>query len=114
MSDTLFRDAATKARRAAAGSATLLRAAARFGRGAPAPEPVIEPANETLSAPKPCTTSIITARTEMTGTITTPETLQIEGRIEGEVRASKIVVCAGGVVKGGLTADVIIIHGVVE
>ena len=117
MSDTLFSDAAAKARRAASGSATLLRAVARFGRGAaPAsePEPALEPANETQSAPEPARTSLITARTEMTGTISTPEAVQVEGRIEGDVRASKIVVCAGGVVKGGLVADIIVIHGMVE
>ena len=69
MSDTLFSEAAAKARRAASGSATLLRAVARFGRGAaPAePEPALEPANETQSAPEPAPTSLITARTEMTG-----------------------------------------------
>ena len=114
MSDTLFSDAAARARRAAAGSATLLRAVARFGRNAaPEPEPALEPANET-SAPEPSPTSLITARTEMTGTISTPEAVQVEGRIEGDVRASKIVVCAGGVVKGGLIADIIVIHGMVE
>jgi cytoskeletal protein CcmA (bactofilin family) len=67
-----------------------------------------------MEAEPPMATSIISARTEVTGTISTPEDLQVEGKVEGEVRASKIVVGPGGVVKGGLTADVIIIHGAVE
>jgi cytoskeletal protein CcmA (bactofilin family) len=50
----------------------------------------------------------------MVGSIITAEELLVHGRVEGDIRAAKIVVCAGGVVKGHLTADVIIIHGAVE
>ncbi|MGH6951680.1 MAG: bactofilin family protein, partial [Vitreimonas sp.] len=58
--------------------------------------------------------SVIASMAEMRGTLSTPEELHIRGSVEGDVRASKIVVCAGGVVKGGLTADVIVIEGVVD
>jgi cytoskeletal protein CcmA (bactofilin family) len=97
-------------------SATFFKTAALFLRSAPAPEPAIEPANEPAPAPEPTPSapSVISARSEMTGAINTPEELLVQGKIEGDIRASKIVVCPGGVVKGGLTADVIVIHGVVE
>jgi cytoskeletal protein CcmA (bactofilin family) len=113
MSETLTRMAVAQARRTASSSVTFLKAAAGIGRSVPAePEPAIEPAEEAddhFAAP-----SVISSKAEMTGAITTPEELHVQGKIEGDIRASKIVVCAGGVVKGVLTADVIIIHGAVE
>lgn len=117
MSETLTRMAVAQARRTASSSVTFLKAAAGIGRSVPAePEPAIEPAEEAADqlappAPEP---SVISSKAEMTGTIATPEELHVQGKVEGDIRASKIVVCAGGVVKGVLTADVIIIHGAVE
>lgn len=113
MSETLSRTVA-QARRT---SGAFLKAAARLGRGAPARrEPAIEPANDAVGEAEPpaAAPSVIASMAEMTGTLNTPEELHVQGRVEGDLRASKIVVCAGGVVKGGLTAEVIIIEGAVE
>ncbi len=117
MSETLTGTVA-QARRAAFSSVTFLKAAARLGRTAPGagPKQEMAPANDASSEPAPAAPapSVIGTMAELTGTISTPEELHIAGKIEGDVRASKIVVCAGGVVKGGLTAEVIIIQGEVE
>ncbi len=99
----------------APGATTFFKAASLFGWSRPSERtPAPEPANEDVEEPTSPMPSVISARTEMTGTIDTPEELLVQGKIEGDIRASKIVVCAGGVVKGGLTADVIVIHGAVE
>ncbi|MBC7768838.1 MAG: polymer-forming cytoskeletal protein [Phycisphaerales bacterium] len=116
MSETSARDlngAMATARRTASHSVTMLKTAAGFGRGqgvAADLEP-LEAANESRSEPDP---SIISANTEMSGSIATSDELHVHGKIEGDVRATKIVVCAGGVIKGDLTADTIVIHGAVE
>lgn len=112
MSETFARTVAQARRR----SETFLKTAVRWRRATPAaPAPEIEPANDTVDeAAPPAASSVIATRAEMTGTLSTPEELHVRGRVEGDLRASKIVVCAGGVVKGGLTAEVIIIEGAVE
>lgn len=110
MSETLA-NVALAARRTASGSATLLKG---FGRTPdPAPAPANEVTAEPAAAPPPAP-SVISAKAEMVGSITTPEELHIEGVVEGDVRASKIVIRASGVVKGSVSADVIVIHGKVE
>src|SRR5688572_32372883 len=113
MSETLSRKVA-RARRT---SETFLKAAALLRRGASGRRaPVLEPANDAVGdpAPPPPAPSVIAPLAEMTGALSTPEELHVQGRIEGNLRASKIVVCAGGIVKGDLTAETIIIEGAVE
>ena len=109
MSETLA-NVALAARRTASGSATLLKG---FGRAETAPAPANEVSAEPAPPPAPAP-SVISAKAEMVGSITTPEELHIEGVVEGDVRGSKIVIRASGVVKGSVSADVIVIHGKVE
>ena len=113
MSETLSRKVA-RARRT---SETFLKAAALLRRSVSARRaPELEPANDAVGdpAPPPPAPSVISSMAEMMGALSTPEELHVQGRIEGNLRASKIVVCAGGIVKGDLTAETIIIEGAVE
>jgi cytoskeletal protein CcmA (bactofilin family) len=49
------------------------------------------------------------------GEVATPDHVRIAGRVEGPVRAGKVVVVLhGGVVKGPIEAEVIIIEGAVD
>lgn len=113
MSDTTMSAAMTSARRAASGSASLFKTVAGFRRGA-REEALPEPANDE-PAPTPVPPpSVISAKAHVVGSFTTPEELHVAGAIEGDLRASKITVLAGGTVKGGLMADEIVIHGAVE
>jgi cytoskeletal protein CcmA (bactofilin family) len=58
--------------------------------------------------------SIISAHTELTGSITTTDELHVFGKIQGDVRAATITVCAGGTVHGDLTGETVVIEGTVE
>lgn len=117
MSETMSRDlngAVQNVRRTASHSVTLLKAATGFSNGRPAAAFV--PANEPGAEPAPLRTppSIISAHTEMTGSINTTDELHVHGKIKGDVRAAAITVCAGAVVQGDLTAETIVIDGAVE
>lgn len=115
MSDTPMSAAMATARRTASGSASLIKTVAGFGRSAREEEIMPEPANEIEAAPAPRPApSMISSKAEMIGSFTTTEELHVEGRIEGDLRALKIVILPGGTVKGGLIADEIVIHGRVE
>lgn len=98
--------------RTASHSVSLLKAATHFsnGRGAPAA------ANESSAKPAPVrpALSVISPNTEMKGSITTTDELHVHGKIEGDVRAAAITVCAGGMVRGDLIAETIAIDGAVE
>lgn len=97
---------------------SMVRAAAGLGRMRfSADEPVVmpEPANESIEpAPVRPEPSIISANTEMKGEIATPDEIHIHGKVEGDIRASRITVCAGGAVKGDLAAEKVEIYGAVE
>ncbi len=97
-------------RRSAFHSVSLLKAATHLSNGAPAAanEPGVK------AAPMRPALSVISSNTEMTGSITTTDELHVHGRIEGDVRAAAITVCAGGVVKGDLNAETIVIDGDVD
>jgi cytoskeletal protein CcmA (bactofilin family) len=56
----------------------------------------------------------VSANAEMKGSITPSDSVEVRGKIEGDVRAASITVAAGGKVKGDLTADVITVQGFVE
>lgn len=108
MSDTVTHDAVAMARRTASQSMTLFKNAAGFKKDEPAMP--VEPAN---AAPR-VEATIVTASTEMKGSIATPDELHIHGKIEGDVRAAKITIGKTGAVKGDVMAETVIIHGMVE
>jgi cytoskeletal protein CcmA (bactofilin family) len=95
-------------RRTASQSMTMLKAATGMRADVPMP------ANEVGVAPARPAATILSANAEMTGTITTTDSVEIRGKIEGDVRAASITVYAGAKVKGDLIADVIIVHGDAE
>src|SRR5690242_18092044 len=93
-------------RRTASQSMSMFRSATR------APESPM-PANEAVaSSVRPAPTHI-SASTEMKGSIVTADSVEIHGKIEGDVRAAAITVSANGRIKGDLTADAITVHGTV-
>jgi cytoskeletal protein CcmA (bactofilin family) len=71
------------------------------------------PVAEVSSAAR-ATPTVISASTEIKGSITTSDSVEIRGAIEGDVRAPAVTVCQGGNVKGDLTADTITVQGHVE
>lgn len=100
-------------RRTASQSMSMLRAAtgmqgARMDAPMAANEPAITPAPV---RPNP---TVLSANAEMKGSITTADAVEVHGKIEGDIRAASITICAGGQVKGDLAADVIIVQGTVE
>lgn len=75
------------------------------------PEPVVtkRPATPARSGP-----SIISADVKMTGTIISTGEIDINGQIEGDVRASALTVGETGAVKGEVIAETVVIRGTVE
>jgi cytoskeletal protein CcmA (bactofilin family) len=111
MSDTMTRDvsgAVQNVRRTASQSVTMLRAATGLSGRTTASQPAGDAA---AMGPPP---SIISAHTEMTGSLTTTDEMHVYGKIKGDVRAAAITVCAGAVVNGDLIADTIVVDGAVE
>jgi len=89
---------------------TMLRAVA----GMSGARPSETPAETTTTSTGRTTPTVISASTEIKGSITTSDSVEIRGAIEGDVRAPGITVCQGGKVKGDLTADTITVQGHVE
>jgi cytoskeletal protein CcmA (bactofilin family) len=58
--------------------------------------------------------SIISADVKMTGTIVSLGELDINGQIEGDVRASALTVGETGAVKGEVVAESVVVRGTVE
>jgi cytoskeletal protein CcmA (bactofilin family) len=117
MSETVTHDlngAMHNVRRAASHSVTLLKAATGLSDGRA--KVALLAANDSIAEPSPLRAppSIISAHTEMTGSITTTDELHVHGKIKGDVRAAAITVCAGGAVHGDLIAETILIDGAVE
>jgi cytoskeletal protein CcmA (bactofilin family) len=83
---------------------TALRTAAAAPQAAAAPVSLLPGAGP----------SVISLNVEMTGSITTPDELHIYGAIDGNVRASSLIVCKGGMVRGEVIAESVVIHGSVE
>lgn len=102
-------DAMESVRRAASQSMTMLKGNAGVRTIDPAPAPA-QPA----PAPVRATPTTISANTEMKGSITTSDSVDIGGKIEGDVRAKAITVLTGGKIKGDLIADTIMVYGHVE
>jgi cytoskeletal protein CcmA (bactofilin family) len=105
MSDTM-----QNVRRTASQSVTMLKAATGLGASKAMPEP----ANEPMPEPKRPEPTVVSANTEFKGTINASDSVEIRGKIEGDVRAASITVYAGAKIKGDLTADVILVQGHVE
>ena len=111
MSETTTRElngAVQNVRRAAFQSVTLLKAATGRGRPSEAPVAANDPVAERASP------SIVSAHTEVNGSITTSDELHVHGKVNGDIRAAAITVCTGAMVKGDLTAETIVIDGAVE
>lgn len=49
--------------------------------------------------------------THVTGSLSVPGTLRVEGRIDGEIEAGEIIVLSGGTIVGNVACDVGTIHG---
>lgn len=58
--------------------------------------------------------SIISADVKMTGTIVSTGEIDINGQIEGDVRASALTVGETGAVKGEVIAESVVVRGTVE
>jgi cytoskeletal protein CcmA (bactofilin family) len=96
------------ARRSASESVTKFKVAARFGAKS---EEASAGANES-AAPRP-EPSVISANTQIDGSISTTDELYVQGKVEGDVRATSVIVCDGGVVRGDVKADSITVYGMV-
>jgi len=79
----------------------------------PPPAPALQPA----PAAKPAvdrSPSVLGANIEITGSVVTPNDVNIYGKITGDVRAATLTVWEGGVVAGEIVAETVIVHGTVE
>lgn len=80
-----------------------------------APKPILPDPNAkrglsaTRSGP-----SIISADVKMTGTIVSQGEIDINGQIEGDVRASALTVGETGAVKGEVVAESVVVRGTIE
>lgn len=111
MSETNMRDfsgAVQNVRRTAAHSVQLLKSATGRSNN---PAIDAEPLAPVVHRPPP---AIISAHTELKGSLTTTDELHVHGKIEGDVSAAAITVCVGAAIKGDLNADTIVIDGKVE
>lgn len=79
-----------------------------------APKPIIADAHKRAPAAARSGPSIISADVKMTGTIVSQGEIDINGQIEGDVRASALTVGETGAVKGEVIAESVVIRGTVE
>lgn len=93
-------------------SMTMLKAATGMSRARPAEAPM--QANEPAPAPVRPAPTVLSANAEMKGSITASDSVEIRGKLEGDVRAASITVYAGAKVKGDLTADTVMVQGEVD
>lgn len=98
-------------RRTASQPMSMLKAVAGMSGSRTVEAPAAETAAPSAARSAP---TVISASTEIKGSITTSDSVEIRGAIEGDVRAPGITVCQGGKVKGDLTADTITVQGHVE
>ncbi len=82
----------------------------------PAPKPVVS--DMALAPKRPAAArsgpSIISADVKMVGKIVSQGELDINGQIEGDVRASALTVGETGAIKGEVVAESVVIRGTVE
>jgi hypothetical protein len=80
-----------------------------------APKPILpDPATKRAPLAARSGPSIISADVKMTGTIVSTGEIDINGQIEGDVRASALTVGETGAVKGEVIAESVVIRGTVE
>ena len=80
-----------------------------------APKPILpDPAPKRAPVAARSGPSIISADVKMTGTIVSTGEIDINGQIEGDVRASALTVGETGAVKGEVVAESVVIRGTVE
>ncbi len=68
------------------------------------------PSASSVSKPKP-SPSVLSSDLQVTGNLTTTGDIQIEGRIDGDIRAHLLTVGEGATVKGEVTADDVVVNG---
>lgn len=80
----------------------------------PAPKPLLSEAPKRAPAAARSGPSIISADVKMTGTIVSQGEIDINGQIEGDVRAAALTVGETGAVKGEVIAESVVVRGTVE
>ena len=84
----------------------------------PAPQPVrpaaVEPPKRQQSSASRAGPSIISADVKMKGSVSSQGELDINGHIEGDVRAAALTVGETGGVKGEVIAETVVVRGTVE
>ncbi len=75
-----------------------------------APSAPSSPSAGGISKPKP-SPSVLSSDLQVTGNLTTTGDIQIEGRIDGDIRAHLLTVGEGATVKGEVTADDVVVNG---
>jgi cytoskeletal protein CcmA (bactofilin family) len=83
---------------------------------APAPAPLVLSAQDMVDTPPPTHAgpSILSANVELTGSLNAPTALHIYGAVKGDVRATDLIIFAGGSVKGDVIAESVLVHGSIE
>src|SRR5262245_5013325 len=94
----LFKEAVTRIARAARAAA--LEMGREIGQP-PAQTPAPAQITPAAPAPAPPAPSVVSAKAEIIGSITTTEELHVHGTVNGDISAARIIVGAGGAVKGG-------------
>ncbi len=89
------------------------KAAADKSAPVPAPKPSMAPQSEfKASAPKAKPpASVLSSDLHVTGNLKTTGDIQIEGTIEGDIRAHLLTVGEGATVKGEVIADDVVVNG---
>ncbi|HYD73120.1 MAG TPA: polymer-forming cytoskeletal protein [Candidatus Binatia bacterium] len=98
-------------RRTASQSVTMLRAATGLGGNKTS---MPEPANEAEAKAHRPEPTVLSGGALFKGSIVTNDSVEIRGKIEGDVRAASITIYPGAKIKGDITADVILVQGDVE
>ena len=76
----------------------------------PPPEPRPSPAPAPAARPKPAA-SVLSSDLTIQGNVLTSGDIQIEGIVEGDIRAHTLVVGESATVKGEVIAEEVIVHG---
>lgn len=82
--------------------------------GTPKPAPTATDAPKRPPAASRAGPSLISADVKMKGSIVSQGELQIDGHIEGDVRASSLTVGTTGAVTGEVSAETVIVRGAVK
>lgn len=83
-----------------------------FMEAAPAPQAFERPA---LTVPQPPkakpAASVLSSDLTITGNVRSSGDIQVEGTVEGDIRASTLIVGESAVVKGEVVAEEVVVHG---